>query len=131
LYVDGVGDQAGVGLDREPAGDLLALRGGGDQHRARGGLLDQLGERLGLRGHQVALDLGVVDDVDLLGAVLLHGLHHGVGLVGRADEDRGRLTEPLGDGEELVGGLADRAVDVVDQNQDLGHLVVSLSPGLR
>src|SRR5690606_14490051 len=27
---DGVGDDAGVGLDREPAGDLLALGGGGD-----------------------------------------------------------------------------------------------------
>ena len=38
------------------------------------GLLDQLGEHLGLRRDQVVLDVGVVDDVDLLGAELLQRL---------------------------------------------------------
>ena len=91
------------------------------------GLLGELLQRLGLGGDQVALDLGVVDDVDLLGAVLLDGLGHGVGLVGAADEDRGRLAEPLGDGQQLVGRLADRAVDVVDENQNSQHHIC-LSP---
>ena len=121
LHVDGVGDQAGLELDREAAGDLLALRGGRDQDRGRRGLLGELLQRLGLGGHQVALDLRVVDDVDLLGAVLLDLLGHLGGLVGRADEDGRRLTEPLGDGEQLVRRLLDRAVDVVDENQNFRH----------
>ena len=85
------------------------------------GLLGELLERLGLGGDEVALDLGVVDDVDLLGAVLLHRLDHAVGRVAAADEHRGGLTEPLGDGEQLVGGLADLAVDVVDEYQNFRH----------
>ena len=35
--VGGVGDHAGAGLDRQPAGDLLALGAGGEQHRGRRG----------------------------------------------------------------------------------------------
>ena len=103
----------------------LPSNGGRDQDRGGRGLLGQLLQRLGLRGHQVALDLGVVDDVDLLGAVLLHLLGRVGGLVGRADEDRGGLAETLGDGEELVRRLADRAVDVVDQNQNFRHAAVA------
>ena len=41
----------------------------------------------------------------------------GGGRVGTvADEDGGRLTEPLGDREELVGRLANGAVGVVDED---------------
>ena len=95
------------------------------------GLLDELLERLGLGGHEVALDLGVVDDVDLLGAVLLDLLGDLGGLVAAADEHGGRLAEPLGDGQQLVGRLADRAVDVVDENQNFRHGFSAPSPGLR
>ena len=43
-----VGKHAGVGLDREPAGDLLALGRARHQHQRRGLLPDQLGEQRGL-----------------------------------------------------------------------------------
>src|SRR5690606_10729606 len=99
--------------------DLLALGGGRDQDRTGGGLLDQLLEDLGLGGDEVALDLGVVDHVDLLGAVLLEGVGRGVA---GADEDGRRLTQAASDGEELEGRLLDRAVDVVDENQDFRHV---------
>ena len=64
LDVDGVGDQAGAGLDRQPGGDLLALGEDDDQDRGRRGLPDQLGQHLGLRRDQVVADLGGVDRVD-------------------------------------------------------------------
>ena len=35
-----VGHQPGVGLDRQPGGDLLALRRPGDQHQGRGGVAE-------------------------------------------------------------------------------------------
>src|SRR5690606_32811534 len=44
-----------------------------------------------------------------------------LGLVGRADPDRGRLPQAAGAGEHLRGGLADRAVDVVDQDENFCH----------
>ena len=119
--VDRVGDQAGVELDGQPAGDLLALDVGGDQDRARRRLLGELLEGLGLGRDEVALDLGVVDDVDLLGAVLLDLLGDLRGLGAVADEHGRRLTEPLGDGQQLVGRLADRSVEVVDEDQNFRH----------
>src|SRR5690606_40242689 len=39
----------------------------------------------------------------------------------------GGLADALGDREQLVGGLADRAVDVVDQNQNFRHWIRSPS----
>src|SRR5512139_110195 len=119
LDVDGVGDQTGVDLDRETTRDLLALGVGGDEYGARAGALHQLLEHLGLRRDEEALDLRVVDDVDLLGTV---GLQRRGGVVGRgADEHRGRLAETAGDRQELVGGLAHHTVDMVDENQDFAH----------
>ena len=41
---------------------------------------------------------------------------------GRPDEDGRRLAETAGDRQKLVGGLAYRTVDVVDENQDLAHV---------
>jgi hypothetical protein len=78
-------------------------------------------EGLGLGSDEVALDLRVVDDVDLLGAVLLDLVGDLRGLGAVADEHGRGLTEPLGDGQQLVGGLADRSVEVVDENQNFRH----------
>ena len=54
---------------REPAGDLLALRAGRDEHRRRGRPLDQRGEHVDLRRHEVARGVLGLGDVDLLRAV--------------------------------------------------------------
>src|SRR3546814_849474 len=77
--VDGVGDHTGGDLDGETTGDLLALGGGRDQDRGRRRLLGELGQDLGLGCHQVALDLRVIDGVDLLGTNLLRSEERRVG----------------------------------------------------
>ena len=53
------------------------------------------------------------------------------GLVGAAEEDRSRLAELLGQRQELEGGLAHRAVDVVDDNQDFRHVSLHFRSALR
>jgi hypothetical protein len=84
--------------------------------RGRAGLGCNLLQDLGLGSHQVTLDLGVVDDVDLLGAELGHGGGCSLGLVRATDEHGGRGAQTLGDRQQLVGRLADGTVEVVNQN---------------
>jgi hypothetical protein len=69
-HADGVGDDTRVDLDRQPTGDLLALRAARDEHGRRGDLLDELRQDLGLRGDEVGVVLGIAGHVDLLRAVL-------------------------------------------------------------
>ena len=118
-HVDGVGDQARPGLDRQAGGDLLARGVARDEHRGRRDLLDERGEDLGLRGDEVARGLRVVDDVDLVRAVLGQG--H-LGLLGAgADVHGGGLAEAAGDRQQLGGRLAQAPVGVVDENEYFSH----------
>src|SRR6266568_694049 len=119
LHVHGVGDQAGLQLHREPGGDLLALRARGDQDRRRLHFLRHLLQRLGLRRDQVLRQLRVGQRDHLRRTVLTQ---RGQGLLDTVPNvDRHRLAEAAGDGEEFRGGLADRATDVVGENQNVRH----------
>ena len=118
-HVDGIGDQARAGLDGEPGGDLLAGGVARDEHGRRGDLRDQRGEDLGLRRDEEGRGIGVVDDVDLVRAVL--GQRH-LGLLGTdADVHGGGLAEAAGDRQQLGGRLAQPPVGVVDENEYFSH----------
>jgi hypothetical protein len=123
--VDDVGEQTGAGLDRQTAGDLLALRRAADQHGGRLLVAHELGQRLGLGGHEVLGQLGGVEDVDLLSAVLRQvGLRRvGTG----TDEDGRRRAEAARERQELTGGLAYCTVEVIDENENLTHLWLLLT----
>jgi hypothetical protein len=118
-----VGEEAATGLERQPAGDLAALRRGRDDHRRGRRLRHQLREHLGLGGDEELVDLAGLGDVDLLRAVLGELLADAGGDAGAAGDDRRDLTERAGGGERLQGALADGAVGRVelDEDQDLCH----------
>ena len=116
-------------LHAEAAGDLRAVVAGGDQDRGGAGRGGDLRERLGLRGDQEVVQLGAVDQVDLLGAVAGERLDGG--LAAGAQDHGGRRADAAGQGEQLKGGLADVAVGVLDENKDLGHVRGLLARGLR
>src|SRR4051795_4882262 len=88
---DRVGDDTGLELYCQPAGDLLALRRARDEHRGGRGLLHDLREHLRLRRDEVGVELSVAGDVDLRRAVLRELLLRVVRSV--ADEHRRGLTE--------------------------------------
>lgn len=71
---------------------------------------------LGLRGHEAAHHLGVLDRTDLAGAVHLDGLGGGGGLIGVADEGGRGLAKPSGYGQQLEARLPGSADDVVEEN---------------
>ena len=102
LHVDGIRDQARLGLDREPSGDLLALRRARHEHRRGAGRPDELGEQLGLRHDEVTEHVVTLDAVDLLRAVLRERLLGGVEPA--ADEHRRRLAEAAGDRQQPGAG---------------------------
>ena len=108
LDVDGVGDQAGVGLDREPAGDLLALRRGGEQHRGRRGFCTSCASTSALGATRQPADCRprrrCRPSPRRTAAAVRRPRRPG------PDEDRRRLAEPAGDRQQLEGRLADRAV---------------------
>ncbi|GAA3413929.1 hypothetical protein GCM10018952_32510 [Streptosporangium vulgare] len=115
-----VGEHTGVDLDGETAGDLLRLGRRGDEHRDRRLLTHEVGEQLRLGRHDVVADLRGVGQVDLLRAVLGQpGL--GLGGVARARPDRRRGAQLPGQRQQLKGDLLDLALDVLDQNENLGH----------
>jgi hypothetical protein len=118
-----VGEETAAGLDGQPGGDLLALRGGRDDDGGRGLLLHELRKHLGLRRDQVVVDLGRLGDVDRRRAVLGQRVLHARGRAGGGDDDCRGLTERARRGEGLQGGLADSAAGRVElgQDQDLCH----------
>jgi hypothetical protein len=118
-HVDGVGDEAGRRLDRQTGGDLLAGGVARDDDGRRGDLLHQRREDLGLRRHEEAGGVGVIDDVHLVRAVLGE---RDLGAVGAgADVDGGGLAEAAGDRQQLSGCLAQASVGVVDENEYFSH----------
>src|SRR5690606_20493353 len=125
--VHDVGEHTGAGLDRQAAGDLLALAGGGDEHRARRLVRDELRQQRGLRRDDVGGQLLVGGQVDLAGAVLgelVLGL-----LVTLADPYRGGLAEPVRQRQQFERDLLDLTVDVVDEDENLRHCPLIPFPG--
>ena len=70
--------------------------------------LGELGQRLGLRRHQIVADRRVVDHQHAGGAVLTERFGHVVGAVG--EDHRDRLAHPPGQRQQLQGRLGDLAV---------------------
>ena len=89
------------------------------EHRCRGGRRDELREDLGLRDDEVLEHLRGLDAVDLGGAELRERLLGGV--EAGADEDGRRLAQTAGDRQQLGRGLADLAVDMVDEHENFRH----------
>jgi hypothetical protein len=125
---DGVGDQAAAGLDREAGGDLLALGVAREQHRGGAGGRRRAAPAPSPWGDEVGVELLRLADVDLLGAVggeLLRGRRRA-----GAQHHRGRGAELAGERQQLVRDLLGRAVDVVDEDEDLSHVRLPLSDEL-
>src|ERR1035438_161704 len=114
-----VGDHARAGLDRQPPGDLLALRRRGHEHRRGRMRGDQCREHLGLGRYHVVIEIIAVSDVDLdraeLGQPLPASLRAG------AQPDGRGLTERAGEGEQLAGDLLDLLARMLGEDEDLSH----------
>jgi hypothetical protein len=117
---DDVAEQPGVRAHRHPAGDLLAVRAGGHQHRRWLGRSGDLSECLSFRGHQIVVELRPLGHIDLGRAVRAQSLTSC--LVTPAEEDGCRFTRSARQCEQLCRGLAYCSVDVVDQHEDLAHI---------
>ena len=109
------------------AGDLLAVGRRREQHRGGRAVGDELGEHLGDRGDQVVDQVGRRRRRTPSRAVLRQRLLRGV--EAGADQDGGGLAQARGQRQQLEGDLLDLAVDVLDENQDLCHVVSP--PALR
>src|SRR5690606_30078011 len=116
LDVDRVGDETGLGLERDARGDLLAVERGRHEDRGRRLVGRELRERLGLGCDEVVAELRGVEGVDLLRAVLAE--HRGVGL---AEHDGAGLAAAASDGQELQRGLRDLALGGIDQDENFTH----------
>ena len=96
LDLHDVDQQTGADPRGQPAGDLLAVGAGGQQHGRRGGGLDQRGQHVDVRGDQVAVGVVGLGDVDLGGAGLLQPVGQRRGGAGGADHDGGRARPARG-----------------------------------
>jgi len=121
--LDHLAQQPRPGAHGQPAGDLLAVGGHCDQHRGRRCRLDQRSQHVDFRGEEIgAVGLG---QVDLLGAVLRQGVGQLARRARGRHHHRGRLAQRAGRGEQLVRALLDLAVQMVDQDQHLSHVLSS------
>src|SRR5690606_23786749 len=115
-----VGEDTGTQFDGGASGDLLVLGGGRDEDGGGGLVGGELGQQFGLGRHDVVVDLGG-GGVDLLRAVLAE---LGLQLVGGLSHDhRGGLSDAAGRGQQLQRDLLDLSVDVVDEDEDLSHVL--------
>jgi hypothetical protein len=119
--VDDVGEHAGADPRGQPAGDFLAVGGGGHQHRSRAGRLDQLLQHVDERRDQVVLSVGGLGDVDLGRTGGLEVLNQRRGGAGGTDHDGRGLTQRAGCGDELGGDLLHRALGVLDEHEYFSH----------
>ncbi len=118
-HVDCVGQHAGVRLDSQPPGDLLALGGPGDQHRSRRLVRDELREQFSLRRDHILAELCAVRDVDAGRAELRQPL---TALLGTQSgpHDR-RLAEAGRRCQQLARDLLDLTARVLGEHQYLCH----------
>ena len=111
LQVHRVGEHPGVDLDREPAGDLLALGRPGHQHQRRGLLPDQLGQQVRGRRDDEVVEVRAVGHVypgrSVLGTARLAGFR------ARTGPHHRRLAEPAGQRDQLERDLLDVLADVL------------------
>src|SRR5699024_4201369 len=116
--VDDVGEYPRAQLHGGTACDLLVLGCGRDQDRGGALVTGELGEQLGLGGHDVVVQLRG-GHVHLFGTVLGQRGLAGVGSV--TDPYCGGLTDATCHGQQFGGDLLDLSVDVVDEDEDLSH----------
>ena len=83
---------------------------------------DELREQRGLGAGEEVVVVGRLVDVDLVGAERLQGVDR-LGRAGAGGDSR-RGAERLGQREQLERGLLGGAVDVVDEDQDLSHVLL-------
>src|SRR5580698_5867216 len=124
-----VGDQARTCLHRQPARDLAALGGAGDEHRQRRLVRNKASQQFRLRRDHVLAQLVAARDVHLGRTELGQPLPAAVGA--RAGPDDRGLAEPAGQGQQLAGDLLDRLAVVLGEDQDLSHVIGPLQPRIE
>ena len=121
LDLDDIDQQTRTDAGGQPAGDLLAVGVGGNQHAGRGDGLGQRGQHVHVGGHQDVVDVGRLGDVDLgrTGGREIRG--QAGGGAGGAHHDGGGLTESPGRGDQLGGDLLQGTVRMLDEHKYFSH----------
>ena len=121
LDLDDVDQQTRAEPRGQPAGDLLAVGAGGQQHARRCGGLDQRGQHVDVRGDQVALGVVGLGDVDLGGAGRLQSVGQRRGGAGGAHHDGGGFAQDAGGGDQFGADLLQRTFGVLDEHKYFSH----------
>ncbi len=121
--LDDVDQQAGADARGQPAGDLLAVGGGGQQHARRGGGLGQRGQHVHVRGDQVVARRRRTrrrrswrrrpPSARRSAAAAVPGLP-----TTTADG----LAQRAGGGDQFGGDLLQRAIGVLDEHKYFSHV---------
>ena len=123
--LDDVDQQARADPGGQPAGDLLAVGAGGQQHTRRGGGLDQRRQHVHDRGDQVVLRVVGLGDVDLGGTGRLQSVDQRLGRARCAHHDSGGLAQDTGGGDQFRADLLQRTFGVLDEHKYFSHAFCS------
>ena len=133
LDLDDVDQHARSDPGGEPAGDLLAVGVGGQQHARPGRPISTSAASTSTNGViRYFVDVVGLGDVDLGGAGRLQLVDQRRGGAGRADHDGGRLAQRAGGGDQFGGDLLHRTFGVLDEHKYFSHgLFASFSRMVR